>query len=157
MATMAEALQRSLLPERLPEIAGVESSGRYLAGPTDAQVGGDWYDLIELRNSLAGIAIGDVVGSGLDAAARMARLQNALRVYAVDGHRPSTALERMNGFARDAAGKPMATVFGGALTAVGVSTDVAVASVLANQLVASFIPALPGWFATNNLMNDGYL
>ncbi|HEY7104792.1 MAG TPA: lysylphosphatidylglycerol synthase transmembrane domain-containing protein [Acidimicrobiia bacterium] len=45
----------------------------------------------------------------------------------------------------------------GALTAVGVSTDVAVAAVLANQLVASFIPAVPGWFATRNLMNDGYL
>jgi anti-sigma regulatory factor (Ser/Thr protein kinase) len=112
-ATMAEALQRSLLPERLPEIAGVASSARYLAGPTDAQVGGDWYDLIELRNGLAGIAIGDVVGSGLDAAAKMARLQNALRVYAVDGLRPSAALERMNGFARDAAGKPMATMLFG--------------------------------------------
>jgi undecaprenyl-diphosphatase len=45
----------------------------------------------------------------------------------------------------------------GALTAVGVSTDVAVAAVLANQLVSSFIPAVPGWFATKNLMNDGYL
>ena len=113
VATMAEAFQRSLLPQRLPEIAGVASSARYLAGPTDAQVGGDWYDLIELRNGLAGIAIGDVVGSGLDAAAKMARLQNALRVYAVDGLRPSAALDKMNGFARDAAGKPMATVLYG--------------------------------------------
>ena len=113
VATMAEAFQRSLLPERLPEIAGVACSARYLAGPTDAQVGGDWYDLIELRNGLAGIAIGDVVGSGLAAAAKMARLQNALRVYAVDGLRPSAALERINGFARDAAGEPMATVLYG--------------------------------------------
>ena len=45
----------------------------------------------------------------------------------------------------------------GALTAVGISTDIAVAAVLANQLVSSFIPAVPGWFATKNLMNDGYL
>jgi uncharacterized membrane protein YbhN (UPF0104 family) len=45
----------------------------------------------------------------------------------------------------------------GALTAVGVSTNVAVAAVLANQLVANFIPAVPGWFATHNLMDDGYL
>jgi anti-sigma regulatory factor (Ser/Thr protein kinase) len=113
VATMAEAFQRSLLPQRLPEIAGVASWARYVAGPTDAQVGGDWYDLIELRNGLAGIAIGDVVGSGLAAAAKMARLQNALRVYAIDGLRPSAALERVNGFARDAAGKPMATVLYG--------------------------------------------
>ncbi len=45
----------------------------------------------------------------------------------------------------------------GALTAVGLPTDIAVAAVLANQLVSSFIPAVPGWFATRNLMNDGYL
>jgi anti-sigma regulatory factor (Ser/Thr protein kinase) len=113
VATMAEALQRSLLPGRLPEIAGLASSARYVAGPTDAQVGGDWYDLIELRDGRAGIAIGDVVGSGLDAAAKMARLQNALRVYAVDGLRPSLALERMNDFAREAAGGPVATVLYG--------------------------------------------
>ncbi|HEX5954643.1 MAG TPA: SpoIIE family protein phosphatase, partial [Solirubrobacterales bacterium] len=110
VATIAEAFQRSLLPERLPEVAGLASSARYLAAPTDAQVGGDWYDLIVLRDGLAGIAIGDVVGSGLEAAAKMARLQNALRVYAVDGLRPSVALERMNSFAREAAGGPAATV-----------------------------------------------
>ena len=114
-ATIAEAFQRSLLPERLPEVAGLASSARYIAGSTDAQVGGDWYDLIELRDGLAGIAIGDVVGSGLDAAAKMARLQNALRVYALDGLRPSVALERMNGFAREAAGGPMATMLYGAV------------------------------------------
>ena len=113
VATIAEAFQRSLLPERLPQIAGLASTARYMAGPTDAQVGGDWYDLIALRDGLAGIAIGDVVGSGLEAAAKMARLQNALRVYAVDGLRPSVALERMNGFAREAAGRPTATALYG--------------------------------------------
>ena len=45
----------------------------------------------------------------------MARLQNALRVYALDGLRPSVALERMNGFAREAAGGPMATMLYGAV------------------------------------------
>jgi undecaprenyl-diphosphatase len=45
----------------------------------------------------------------------------------------------------------------GALTAAGISTEIAVAAVLANQLVANFIPAVPGWFATNNLLHDDYL
>jgi uncharacterized membrane protein YbhN (UPF0104 family) len=45
----------------------------------------------------------------------------------------------------------------GALTAAGISSEVAVAAVLANQLVASFIPAVPGWFATKNLLKDDYL
>ena len=45
----------------------------------------------------------------------------------------------------------------GALAAVGLSTEVAVAAVLADQLVTSFLPAVPGWWATNNLLHDDYL
>jgi serine phosphatase RsbU (regulator of sigma subunit) len=113
VAEIAETLQRSLLPERLPELPGLDFAARYLAGSADAQVGGDWYDVIALRDGQAGIAIGDVVGHGLDAAARMARLQNALRAYALEGLRPSLVLERMNGFAREVSGGPMATVLYG--------------------------------------------
>ena len=110
VAAVAETLQRSLLPEHLPELPGLGIAARYVPGSADAQVGGDWYDVISLRDGRAGIAIGDVVGHGLDAAARMARLQNALRAYALDGLRPSLVLERMNGFAREVAGGPMATL-----------------------------------------------
>ena len=117
VAAVAETLQRSLLPERLPDLPGLEISARYLAGAADAQVGGDWYDVITLRDGQAGIAIGDVVGHGLDAAARMARLQNALRAYALEGLRPSLVLERMNGFAREVAGGPMATLLYGVVDA----------------------------------------
>lgn len=115
VAAVAETLQRSLLPERLPELPGLEASARYVAGAADAQVGGDWYDLIALRDGHAAIAIGDVVGHGLDAAARMARLQNALRAYALEGLRPSLVLERMNAFAREVSGGPMATLMFGVL------------------------------------------
>jgi anti-sigma regulatory factor (Ser/Thr protein kinase) len=117
VAALAETLQRSLLPDRLPELPGLDLSARYLAGSADAQVGGDWYDVITLRDGHAGIAIGDVVGHGLDAAARMARLQNALRAYALEGLRPSLVLERMNGFAREVAGGPMATLLYGVVDA----------------------------------------
>ncbi len=110
VAALAETLQRSLLPERLPEIAGLGLAARYVAGSAEAQVGGDWYDVIPLRDGQTGIAIGDVVGHGLDAAARMAGLQNALRAYALEGLRPSLVLERMNGFARELEGGPMATL-----------------------------------------------
>jgi serine phosphatase RsbU (regulator of sigma subunit)/anti-sigma regulatory factor (Ser/Thr protein kinase) len=113
VAEVAETLQRSLLPERLPEVPGLAIAARYVAGSADAQVGGDWYDVISLRDAQAGIAIGDVVGHGLDAAARMARLQNALRAYALEGLRPSLVLERMNGFAREVSGEPMATLLYG--------------------------------------------
>ena len=84
-------------PSACPELPGLEVAARYVPGAADAQVGGDWYDVIALRDGHAAIAIGDVVGHGLDAAARMARLQNALRAYALEGLRPSLVLERMNG------------------------------------------------------------
>jgi anti-sigma regulatory factor (Ser/Thr protein kinase) len=113
IAAVAETLQRSLLPERLPDLPGLEIAARYVPGAADAQVGGDWYDVISLRDGQAAIAIGDVVGHGLDAAARMARLSNALRAYALEGLRPSLVLERMNGFAREVAGGPMATLMYG--------------------------------------------
>ena len=114
-ASVAETLQRSLLPEQLPELAGLAIAARYLPGSADAQVGGDWYDVIALRDGHAGLAIGDVVGHGLDAASRMARLQNGLRAYALERLRPSLVLERMNGFARELPGGPMATLLYGVL------------------------------------------
>ncbi len=113
VAEVAETLQRSLLPERLPELPGLQAAARYVPGAADAQVGGDWYDMVALRDGHAAIAIGDVVGHGLDAASRMARLQNALRAYALEGLRPSLVLERMNAFAREVSGGPMATLMYG--------------------------------------------
>ena len=73
---------------RAPGIAGLTISGSYLSAGEEAQVGGDWYDLIALRDGRAGIAIGDVVGHGVEAAAQMAHLQSATRAFALEGMRP---------------------------------------------------------------------
>ena len=113
IAAIAETLQRSLLDERLPDIVGLRLAARYQAGSADAQVGGDWYDVIPLRGGQAGIAIGDVVGHGIDAATRMANLRSALRAYALERLRPSVVLERMNEFARELAPGVMATLLYG--------------------------------------------
>ena len=110
-----DAAAQPACPSGCPSSPGLAVAARYVAGSADAQVGGDWYDVIALRDGQAGIAIGDVVGHGLDAAARMARLQNALRAYALEGLRPSLVLERMNGFAREVAGGPMATLLYGVI------------------------------------------
>jgi anti-sigma regulatory factor (Ser/Thr protein kinase) len=61
-------------------------------------VGGDWYDTIALQEGRIGLTIGDVVGRGVEAAARMARLQSAARAYALEGLRPSLVLERLSAF-----------------------------------------------------------
>jgi anti-sigma regulatory factor (Ser/Thr protein kinase) len=97
---VAETLQRSLLP-KLPAIPGLRVAARYRPGSAETRIGGDWYDAIPLRGGKVGIAIGDVVGRGVQAAARMAHLQSALRAYALEALRPELVLERMNSFVLD--------------------------------------------------------
>ncbi len=102
----AETLQRSLLPERLPEIPGVVLSARYLPGNHEA-VGGDWYDVLTLPNGHIGLVIGDVAGRGVYAAAVMGQLRNALRAYALEGNPPALIAERLTRLVDD---RTMATL-----------------------------------------------
>lgn len=85
---IAETLQRSLLPDRIPQIPAVALAARYVPATADMEVGGDWYDVIQLRDGLIGLAIGDVAGHGLQAAATMGQLRMALRAYAVQDPSP---------------------------------------------------------------------
>ncbi len=92
----AAALQRSLLPTRLPRLDGLEFAARYVPG-ADLRVGGDWYDVFPLPDGWWGIVMGDVVGHGLPAAVVMGRLRSALRAYAllkVDD--PADVLDKLN-------------------------------------------------------------
>ena len=93
---VAEALQRTLLPQELVGVAGLEVAARYLPAAPASSLGGDWYDLFPLSSGLVGIAVGDVVGHGLPAAALMAQLRTALRAFAFDGHPPSQVIDRLN-------------------------------------------------------------
>jgi anti-sigma regulatory factor (Ser/Thr protein kinase)/putative methionine-R-sulfoxide reductase with GAF domain len=104
---VAVTLQRSLLPGRLPEVIGVETAARYL--PARAAVGGDWYDVLELPHGLIGVAIGDVVGHGLRAAALMGRMRTALHAYALEGASPGRTLERVDRFVQSTGDDAMAT------------------------------------------------
>jgi serine phosphatase RsbU (regulator of sigma subunit)/anti-sigma regulatory factor (Ser/Thr protein kinase) len=149
VASAAETLQRALLPADLPEIAGLTFAGRYLSAGEEAQVGGDWYDVIALRDGRAGIAIGDVVGHGVEAAARMAHLQSATRAFALEGMRPSLVLERVSGFAYDAPGPSMATLLYGIVDAESATLRIASAAhppplVLAADGSTSFVESPRG-------------
>ena len=92
----AEVLQRSLLPQRLAAVPGLELAARYLPGGAGIDVGGDWYDVTPLGGGRVALSIGDVVGRGLGAAAVMGHLRAALRAYAIEGHPPGAALQRLN-------------------------------------------------------------
>jgi serine phosphatase RsbU (regulator of sigma subunit) len=93
---ISETLQRSLLPDSLPEIPGLEVAARYIPSGRGLDVGGDWFDAIELSGGRVALVVGDVVGHGLRAAAVMGQLRSALRAYAVEGHGPGIILERVD-------------------------------------------------------------
>lgn len=77
--TLAESLQRRLLPASLPDQSAVETAHRYL--PARDGVGGDWFDVIPLPGARIALVVGDVVGHGLHAAATMGQLRAAVHTY----------------------------------------------------------------------------
>jgi anti-sigma regulatory factor (Ser/Thr protein kinase)/putative methionine-R-sulfoxide reductase with GAF domain len=104
---VAMVLQRSLLPKRLVEMAGIAVAARYV--PASDEVGGDWYDMFELDRGLLGIAIGDVVGHGVRAAALMGQLRTALQAYALQGTEPGRTLALVDRFVQGLPDFAMAT------------------------------------------------
>jgi PAS domain S-box-containing protein len=107
---IVETLQRSLLPDRLPNVPGLRIAAKYMPGGPGADVGGDWYDAIPLDGGRLGMAMGDVVGHGIGAAALMGQLRNALRAYAVDGHSPGAVVARLDKLVQDLEAGRMATL-----------------------------------------------
>ncbi|MFD7453819.1 SpoIIE family protein phosphatase [Kitasatospora sp. NPDC059827] len=80
--TLALTLQRSLLPQRLPEHGAIEVASGYLPAGAGAGVGGDWFDVIALSGARVALVVGDVVGHGVHASASMGRLRTAVRTLA---------------------------------------------------------------------------
>jgi serine phosphatase RsbU (regulator of sigma subunit) len=92
--TVAETLQRSVLPESLPKIPGLDLAVRYLPGTAGVDVGGDWYDAFPLDGGRVGLVIGDVVGHNVGSASVMGQMRHLLRAYAVDAMQPADVLQR---------------------------------------------------------------
>ncbi|KOX14358.1 SpoIIE family protein phosphatase [Micromonospora profundi] len=107
---IATTLQHSLLPRTLPQMPGAVLASRYLPGTADVEVGGDWYDAIALEGDELVLVIGDVVGKGVQAAAAMGQLRNALRAYLLEGYDPGESLSRLNRLVGSTEGRSFATV-----------------------------------------------
>jgi PAS domain S-box-containing protein len=88
----AETLQRSLLPDQLPSVPGLVLAAKYRPVTKNMEIGGDWYDAFRLADQRVGVAVGDVMGKGLTAAAGMGRVRNALRALALTDPRPAAVL-----------------------------------------------------------------
>ncbi|MFG2862033.1 SpoIIE family protein phosphatase [Streptomyces sioyaensis] len=97
-------LQRSLLPPGDPEAAGLDIACRYLPGTTATEVGGDWFDVIELPGHRTALVVGDVMGRGLRAAVAMGELRTAVRTLALLDLEPAEVLSALDEIARGLGG-----------------------------------------------------
>lgn len=93
-------LQRSLLPPGDPVASGLDIACRYLPGNAATEVGGDWFDVIELPGHRTALVVGDVMGRGLRAAVAMGELRTAVRTLALLDLEPAEVLSALDEIAR---------------------------------------------------------
>jgi PAS domain S-box-containing protein len=98
---IADELQRSLMPPVTLDPEHLEVAAYYRPGVAGTQVGGDWYDVIELGADRTALVMGDVMGRGVPAAAVMGQLRAAVRAYARLDLPPADVLEYLDGVVRD--------------------------------------------------------
>ncbi|GGS99325.1 hypothetical protein GCM10010222_46330 [Streptomyces tanashiensis] len=104
----ALTLQRSLTNNELPDVPGLELTGRYLPASSH-DVGGDWFDVIALPGGRTGLVIGDVMGHGIHAAAVMGQLRTAVRTLARHDIPPARMLSSLDAVVADLGEDEMAT------------------------------------------------
>lgn len=92
---LAETLQRSMLPEQA-EVTDLDVWTYYAPSSGHAQVGGDWYDVLEIAPDVVVLVIGDVVGHDVEAAAVMGQLRSVVRAAAIEGDDPGVVLDRVD-------------------------------------------------------------
>jgi len=90
---LTNALQQTFLPVGMPSVPRLRFTSKYQPA---AGIGGDWYDVLELPSGAIALAMGDVAGHGIEAAAAMGRLRNALRACAVEGTDPAEVVTRLD-------------------------------------------------------------
>jgi serine phosphatase RsbU (regulator of sigma subunit) len=108
--SIAEQLQRSLLPQRLIKIPGADIGALYETGTASVQVGGDWYDVATLGSERYILGVGDIVGRGLHAAASMGQMRNAFAALAPNTEDLLGLVERLDQFVLGVDGARLSTM-----------------------------------------------
>lgn len=93
---IAQTLQHALLPDRLPQLPGITVSATYRPGEQGVDIGGDWYDVLQIGAERLLLVVGDVSGRGLRAATTMASLRYAIRAYAAQDDPPEEILHKLS-------------------------------------------------------------
>ncbi|MFJ9544771.1 SpoIIE family protein phosphatase [Streptomyces erythrochromogenes] len=95
-AYIADELQRTMLPDSLPQPTGVRLASRYLPAAETARVGGDWYDAIPLPGSRVALVVGDVMGHSMTSAAIMGQLRTTAQTLAQLDLPPAEVLHHLD-------------------------------------------------------------
>jgi phosphoserine phosphatase RsbU/P len=147
------ALQLSLVPAALPEVAGMEMAARYVPGR--GVLGGDWYDVFTLPSGELGVVMGDVAGSGLAAAVIMGRMRSALRAYALETPDPGEVLDRLDRKMRHFEPDALATVLYAVIDTAREQMRICLAGHFAPVIVAPGLAAEPVRAATGLMVGIG--
>jgi GAF domain-containing protein len=105
----AATLQRSMMPTRPPRLPGVRIAHHYMPGDRQAQVGGDWFDAIQLPGGRVALIVGDVMGHGLQAAAVMGQFRTAVITMAALDLPPAQLLRHLDNLAHRLGTEHLAT------------------------------------------------
>ncbi|RKT06656.1 serine phosphatase RsbU (regulator of sigma subunit) [Streptomyces sp. 3211.6] len=108
-AYIADELQRTMLPDGLPQPTGVRLASRYLPAAETARVGGDWYDAIPLPGSRVALVVGDVMGHSMTSAAIMGQLRTTAQTLAQLDLPPAEVLHHLDEQAQRLGSDRMAT------------------------------------------------
>jgi PAS domain S-box-containing protein len=116
---VAQSFQEAALPAQLPSVPGYKFDAIYEAGRAEALIGGDWYDAFRLVDGRIVISIGDVAGSGLQAAVTMSNVRQAIRGVAQVHADPALMLEAADRTLRAETPDRFVTAFVGVIDGVG--------------------------------------
>ena len=135
--SVATQLKSAVVPDVPYAIAGLDIEARYLTGAGDVDVGGDWYDAIDLGDGHVFLVVGDVCGRGIEASTAMASLRAAVRAFVSEGHPPGDVLARLNRLLGISAHGRFATVLCALLDEGGQRITVATAGHLPPLVIGS--------------------
>ncbi|MGZ4508681.1 MAG: SpoIIE family protein phosphatase [Blastococcus sp.] len=143
----SHTLQANLLPPPPPAVEGLSIAVRYLAATQGVEVGGDFYDVVPLPDGQVALAVGDVVGHDITAAATMGQLNSVYRALLVDRPAPSAMIDRLQASWSLLGLQRMATALFGTLDPATGRLRIASAGHLAPMLVVDgrpeFLPVRP--------------
>ncbi|HWE57162.1 MAG TPA: PP2C family protein-serine/threonine phosphatase [Acidimicrobiales bacterium] len=144
----SETLQRSLLPRRMPDIAGFDFAYRYVPATEGAEIGGDWYSVVEIDDRRFAVVVGDVSGHDIVAAGTMASLRYTIRTLAALGFSPDEILYRTGKEMEMDSDDQLATVLVGVVDVEARQVTLASAGhpppLLVSEDKVVFVPIVPG-------------